>query len=86
MDNSKTLRADGHTSDCPGSSAEPPCADPNGTHTDIFCDECHDWFQEPHILPNGTDIAWPAGWSREQAAKWRQDHNLVAPEPGSPAA
>jgi hypothetical protein len=44
----------------------------------LFCD-CHR-FTEPKILHNGTDIAWPAGWTGEQAREWRGKHNLTGPE------
>lgn len=75
----RTLTGSGHTSDCPGDSNNEPCADPVSTHTDIFCEGCHDWFDEPRVLPNGTDIAWPSTWSRTQADQWRAEHNLIRP-------
>lgn len=43
--------------------------------TDHFC-ECHD-FPEPRVLRNGTDIAWPRGWSQEDAMRWRAAHKLL---------
>jgi hypothetical protein len=30
-------------------------------------------------LINGTDVAWPAGWSQEQADAWRKEKGLVPP-------
>lgn len=54
-----------------------PCADPNLTYLDVFC-ECHRYTQ-PKILGNGTDIAWPAGWTEEQAREWRARQGLVPP-------
>jgi hypothetical protein len=57
------------------------CSDPGRTHVDVFCN-CHR-FTDPKILPNGTDIAWPAGWDEKQAAEWRVRNNLAPPsEPG----
>jgi len=53
------------------------CVDPNLTYLDIFC-ECHRYTQ-PKILGNGTDIAWPAGWTREQADEWRARQGLRPP-------
>ena len=44
---------------------------------DIFC-KCHR-YAEPKILPNGTTIAWPAGWSQEEASAWRTKHDLCSP-------
>lgn len=52
-------------------------ADPLIEHIDVFC-ECHR-YTEPKILSNGTDIAWPAGWTPEQATEWREKSALVAP-------
>jgi hypothetical protein len=52
---------------------------PAKSHADLFCD-CHVWAQ-PKILANGTDIAWPAGWTDAQALAWRADHGLAAPTP-----
>ncbi len=74
----RELNASGHTDDCPGNSHQ-SCAYPQSSHVDIFCQGCHDWFDEPHILPNGTDIAWPGSWSRERARAWRAAHNLSPP-------
>ena len=54
-----------------------PCPDPNSAYIDIFC-PCHH-YTEPKIMANGADIAWPAGWSQEQADAWRAAHSLTAP-------
>lgn len=72
------LNPDGHSQTCqtrPGG-----VSDTSQTHNDIFCEGCHDWFDKPHILPNGTDIAWPAGWGRAQAQQWRQAQGLEKPQ------
>lgn len=76
------LTAAGHASDCTGGSCGPVSS---GTHNDIFCEGCHDWFEEPEVLPNGTDIAGPASWSRAQAAQWRARHNLMPPGMAAPS-
>lgn len=75
-DGTKTLNERGHINGCP---ADNPLANPEGTHVDVYCDGCHDWFQEPTILANGTDVAWPAGWTRDQARRWRAEHGLSRP-------
>jgi hypothetical protein len=56
-----------------------PRADESGTHVDLFC-KCHR-FKEPRILSNGTDIAWPAGWTERKALAWRAKHGPAAPAP-----
>jgi hypothetical protein len=56
LNQGRVLQENGHLSDCPAGDKGESCADLKGTHTDIFCVGCHDWFDEPHILPNGTDI------------------------------
>jgi len=55
--------------------SEPP--DPGISYADVFCD-CHH-YTEPKLLSNGTDVAWPAGWTEEQAAEWRKRNGLVPP-------
>src|SRR3954468_9991138 len=70
----KTLQSDGHTAEC----REARAADDGGRYEDIFCDGCHDWFDKPHVLANGADIAWPSGWTREQAKQWRQENGLAS--------
>jgi hypothetical protein len=61
---------------------EPPTADETTGHVDLFCD-CHR-FERPMILKNGTDIAWPAGWTEREAEEWRQKNNLAhGSEPGA---
>jgi hypothetical protein len=52
-------------------------ADPLIAYIDVFC-ECHR-YTEPKVLTNGTDIAWPAGWTKEQAHEWRNKNNLMPP-------
>jgi hypothetical protein len=75
----RSLQPHGHTSDCPDKGKGEECADSAGNHTDIFCDGCHEWFTEPQVLRNGSDIAWPSGWTEEQAGRWRKDHHLERP-------
>jgi hypothetical protein len=65
---------DAHEADCLAED-NIECKDANLEYLDIFC-ECHS-YTEPKILSNGTDIAWPAGWSRAQAEQWRSAHGLV---------
>lgn len=67
---------DAHEPGCLEIPADALCADPGNTHVDVFC-ACHR-FTEPKRLSNGTDIAWPAGWSEEQAREWRERHRLTA--------
>lgn len=67
----------GHDPGCKHYRGGEPVADEASSHIDMFC-ECHD-FQEPVVLANGTDVAWPAGWDEVQAAGWRRSHNLAAP-------
>ena len=76
--NPQELDSNGHQVGCP-LFGEVPSADSGSSHIDLFCD-CHTWA-EPKILPNGTDIAWPAGWTNAQALAWRADHGLAAPAP-----
>jgi hypothetical protein len=77
----RELDSHGHQLGCP-EFGNVPVADPGGTHADFFCD-CHSW-SEPKILANGTDIAWPSGWTPQEAKEWRKKNNLAYPsEPGS---
>jgi hypothetical protein len=69
----KTLTATGHTEGCAVGAAQPS---PDASHVDIFCEG---YLDEPHILPNGTDVAWPGNWSRERADAWRKTHGLTRP-------
>lgn len=64
-----------HEPGCMNIGPELPFADPGDTHVDVFCD-CHR-FTEPKTLSNGTDIAWPAGWTQEQARAWRERNGMV---------
>lgn len=68
---------DAHEPGCQEIESGEPCADPNSAYVDVFCN-CHR-YTEPKILANGTDIAWPAGWSQEQANTWRCEHDLFPP-------
>jgi hypothetical protein len=70
------LDSNGHQVGCP-LFGEVPSADGDARHADLFC-ECHTW-SEPMILTNGTDIAWPDGWTQQMADEWRQKNGLVAP-------
>jgi hypothetical protein len=69
--------SDAHEPGCLDADNEIACDDPNLAYLDIFC-ECHR-YTEPKILGNGTDIAWPAGWTQEQARAWRDQRGLVPP-------
>jgi len=68
-----------HEPGCTRAIAQSGSSDP-GRYVDIFCD-CHH-YTEPKILPNGTDIAWPAGWDEAQASEWRRAHGLQLPAEG----
>lgn len=69
--------SEAHEPGCLATDAGIECADPNLMYLDIFC-ECHR-YTEPKILGNGTDIAWPAGWTKKQADQWRADQGLEPP-------
>ena len=66
-----------HEPGCQELESGEPSADPGGAYIDVFC-TCHR-YTEPKVLMNGTDIAWPAGWSQEQAYTWRKENGLVPP-------
>jgi hypothetical protein len=68
---------DAHEPGCRELEADEPCADLNSAYIDVFCN-CHH-YTEPKILMNGIDIAWPAGWTQEQAHNWRVEHGLTPP-------
>ena len=68
---------DAHEPGCPEADRGEPCADPAMSCIDIFC-SCHR-YTEPKILMNGTDVAWPAGWTEKEAAEWRARNGLVQP-------
>ena len=36
---------------------------------------------EPIILEDGTSVAYPAGWTDEDADKWRKGNKLQPPSP-----
>jgi hypothetical protein len=66
-----------HEPGCPKlDTPDAPAADPI-RYVDVFC-ECHK-YTDPKILMNGTDIAWPAGWTEEQAIAWRKENGLLPP-------
>jgi len=69
------LDPEAHEPGCLINGAGVPWADLGNSHIDIFC-ECHR-YTEPKILQNGTDIAWPAGWTEKQAMDWREKYNLL---------
>ena len=66
-----------HEPGCTKMESVEPVVDPDSGYADIFCD-CHH-YTEPKILMNGTDIAWPAGWTPEQSSAWRSEHGLAPP-------
>ena len=66
-----------HEPGCQELESGEPDGDPNEAYIDVFC-TCHR-YTEPKVLMNGTDIAWPAGWSQEQADTWRKQNGAVAP-------
>jgi hypothetical protein len=66
-----------HEPGCQESESGEPNADPNSAYIDVFC-SCHH-YTEPKVLTNGTDIAWPAGWSLDQANAWRKERGLQPP-------
>jgi hypothetical protein len=71
--------SNGHAADCPHCD---PRAQNRDSYADLFCD-CHHW-EEPKILADGTNIAWPIGWNEKQAEEWRQRNGLARPsQPGA---
>jgi hypothetical protein len=53
--------------------------EPRGaSYLDIFSDSALP--REPRIMKDGTSIRWPLGWTPDEAAAWRQEHNLDSPE------
>jgi len=66
-----------HEPGCQETESGEPWGDPNSAYIDVFC-TCHH-YTEPKILMNATDVAWPAGWSQEQADTWRKEHGLLPP-------
>jgi hypothetical protein len=69
----------GHTPVCALYCKEPVTSKDQVAYADLFC-ACHHW-KEPKILLGGTNIAWPAGWTPEQALAWRAKNGLAAPAP-----
>ena len=76
----RELESNGHTVECQKTVQGKPCADTASEYNDIFREGCHDWFTDPHVLPNGTDIAWPSGCSEDQAKPWRAERGLSRPD------
>jgi hypothetical protein len=68
----------GHAHDCPKLPEEWSFGEPAIGYADIFCD-CHE-FSHPRVLGDGTDIAWPKGWTAKEARCWRAAHSLLAPQ------
>ena len=66
-----------HEPGCQELESGEPNADPSSAYIDVFC-TCHH-YTEPKVLMNGTDIAWPAGWSQDQANTWRKKHGIEPP-------
>jgi hypothetical protein len=67
----------GHSPGCTHYGKKAADTHSNRSHSDLFC-TCHRW-KEPRVLPNGTDIAWPALWTQAQADVWRVEHGLERP-------
>lgn len=67
----------GHHPACLSYGKEASLADEKSTHVDFYCD-CHG-FPTPMVLKNGTDVAWPAGWTQERADEWRRANHLSRP-------
>ena len=67
---------DAHEPGCMSDQDDPQGSDLAG-YIDLFC-SCHR-YTEPKVLSNGTDIAWPAGWSEQQAENWRALNGLTGP-------
>lgn len=66
-----------HEPGCMLEENDPVGSDPIAGYIDLFC-SCHR-YTEPKVMSNGTDIAWPAGWTQEQALEWRAEKGLVEP-------
>ena len=67
---------DAHEPGCTRTDA-PEAPNPHNGYVDVFCD-CHH-FTMPKVLMNGTDVAWPAGWTPEEAGDWRKRNGLLLP-------
>ena len=70
----------GHTPVCSRYCKEPVREGDAVVYADLFC-SCHTW-KEPKILLGGTNVAWPAGWTLQQALAWRAQNGLAAPTSG----
>ena len=66
-----------HEPGCLAEEGELSASDLLAGYVDLFC-ACHR-YTEPKILSNGTDIAWPAGWTQDQALEWRTLKGLTEP-------
>lgn len=66
-----------HEPGCLSEESDLESSDPLAGYIDLFC-SCHRYTQ-PKILSNGTDIAWPAGWTKDQAIQWRAANGLIQP-------
>ena len=66
-----------HEAGCLSEEDDPLGPDPIAGYVDLYC-SCHR-YTEPKILSNGIDIAWPAGWTPEQALQWRAAKGLIQP-------
>lgn len=77
---SATIRCpdpEAHEPGCMSEENDPVGSDPIAGYIDLFC-SCHR-YTEPKVMSNGTDIAWPAGWTQKQALEWRAEKDLVEP-------
>jgi hypothetical protein len=66
-----------HESGCLSEESDLSGSDPIAGYVNLFC-PCHR-YTEPKIFNNGTDIAWPAGWTQDQAMKWRDANGVIQP-------
>lgn len=48
-------------------------------YVDYFSDDNRN--HEPVVLEDGTSVAYPAGWTDEDADKWRKGNDLQPPSP-----
>jgi len=64
-----------HDPDCPHYADPDVEAIQQSDFADIFC-ACHR-YEQPHIFPNGTAIAWPKDWDAQMARDWREKNGLI---------
>jgi hypothetical protein len=69
--------SEAHEPGCMEADSGIECEDPSLTYLDIFC-ECHR-YTNPKVLANRTDIAWPAGWTQDEANEWRAANGFIPP-------